>query len=104
MDLTRVFRLLGNPARLEILKILLKGARCVGKIVEEMKISQPAVTQHLKVLETLGLAKGDRKGARVHYSIQTEGIQTLKEELSKFLALLEIIEEKCEDLEKCKKV
>jgi len=102
MDLARAFRILGNPARLEILKILLKGSRCVGKIAEQTKISQPAVTQHLRVLEALGLVKGERKGVKVHYSIQPEGIQALKKELSQFLADLEVKEEKCKDLEKCK--
>lgn len=98
MDLARIFRLLGNPARLEILKILLKGPRCVGKIAQELKISQPAATQHLQVLEGLTLVKGERKGVRVHYAIHPEGMKNLKEELSKFIALLEIKEEKCEDL------
>jgi len=103
MDLARVFRILGNPGRLKVLKVLFKGPRCVGKIAEELGTNQPAVTQHLRVLESLGLVKGERKGVRVHYSVLPEGIKNLKEEISKFLSSLEVKEEGCEDLEKCKK-
>ncbi|MBC7327756.1 winged helix-turn-helix transcriptional regulator [bacterium] len=101
MDISRAFRILGNPTRLKILQLLLKGPHCVGKLAEKLNTNQPAITQHLRVLEALNLVKGERSGVRVHYAIDTEGLQALKEELQKFLSGLEIQEEACEDLDKC---
>ncbi|HEY6952170.1 MAG TPA: metalloregulator ArsR/SmtB family transcription factor [Bacteroidota bacterium] len=61
---------LSHPARVAIIKLLLKRQECVcGAIVEELPLSQSTVSQHLKELKTVGLIKGEIDGPRVCYCI-----------------------------------
>jgi len=61
---------LSHPARIAILKLLIKKQACVcGDIVDELPLSQSTVSQHLKELKDAGLIKGDIEGAKVCYCI-----------------------------------
>lgn len=61
---------LSHPARVAILKLLIKKQACIcGDIVEELPLSQSTVSQHLKELKEAGLIKGDIEGAKVCYCI-----------------------------------
>lgn len=63
-------RVLGHPARVAILKLLLKKQSCVcGDIVGELPLSQSTVSQHLKELKEAGLIKGSIEGTRVCYCV-----------------------------------
>ncbi len=65
----RIFKALSNDVRLEILSLLVQGPLCVNSLVDRLNVSQPAVSQHLKILENAGLVKGSKMGYRVHYSL-----------------------------------
>ena len=68
--LARYTKALGHPARISILKLLIKKQECIcGDIVDELPLSQSTVSQHLKELKDAGLIKGDIDGARVCYCI-----------------------------------
>ena len=61
---------LSHPARVAILKLLLKRRACVcGDIVDELPLSQSTVSQHLKELKSAGLIKGDIEGVRICYCV-----------------------------------
>ena len=61
---------LSHPARIAILKLLIKKQACIcGDIVEQLPLSQSTVSQHLKELKEAGLIKGDIEGAKVCYCI-----------------------------------
>ena len=61
---------LSHPARIAIMKLLLKRQECIcGDIVEELPLSQSTVSQHLKELKNVGLIKGEIDGPRVCYCI-----------------------------------
>ena len=61
---------LSHPARIAILKLLIKKQACIcGDIVEELPLSQSTVSQHLKELKDAGLIQGDIEGAKVCYCI-----------------------------------
>ena len=70
-DAAEIFKALGDPTRLKILKLIItKGNNlCVGKIANVLDVSQPAVSQHLKVLKNAGLVEADRQGFHVHYQV-----------------------------------
>ena len=67
------FDVLGNPVRRRILELLAEGAHSSGEIVEvvqrEFDISQPAVSQHLKVLRETGFASVSVDGPRRLYRV-----------------------------------
>lgn len=68
--LAKYAKALAHPARIAILKLLLKKQACIcGDIVEELPLSQSTISQHLKELKDAGLIKGDIDGAKVCYCI-----------------------------------
>ena len=76
-----VFKALSNEVRLRILALLAEKQFCVNALVTRLNVSQPAVSQHLRILEHAGLVKGTKIGYYVHYSLVPEGI----DECSAFL-------------------
>jgi ArsR family transcriptional regulator len=74
-----LFAALADPTRLKLLQILCHqsppGCRCVNNLSQLMGISQPAVSQHLRVLKSVGLVTGERRGFRMHYQIDAEGLK-----------------------------
>lgn len=68
--IAKIGRALSHPARVAILKILLKKQGCIcGDIVEELPLSQSTISQHLKALKEAGLIKGEIEGVTICYCI-----------------------------------
>ena len=63
---------IGNTTRYRIVEALLKGRKTVGELVEIVKLSQPAVSQHLKTLKSANLVIDERRGQEVFYAVNTE--------------------------------
>jgi len=85
--LNRTFAALAHPTRRRILEHLAKGDRCVTDLARPHRMSLPAVSKHLRVLERAGLVSRQRHG-RVH-SLKLEAepmqhVQTWIEEYRKF--------------------
>ena len=79
-------KVFGHPARVAILQHLFKIDACVcGDLVNEIKLSQPTISQHLKELKLLGLIKGSVEGTSVCYCINSENWTKMKEVMSQFL-------------------
>jgi DNA-binding transcriptional ArsR family regulator len=72
-DLTRfrakIFNALSDPIRLEIIEFLRDGEKCVCEITPHVKLLQPVVSRHLKILKDAGLVKRRKKGTWHMYSI-----------------------------------
>ncbi len=75
------FDILGDPVRRRILELLADGERSAGAIgsvvQEEFGISQPAVSQHLRVLRDNGFAAVRAEGTRRLYSVDAAPLQEL---------------------------
>jgi ArsR family transcriptional regulator, arsenate/arsenite/antimonite-responsive transcriptional repressor len=78
-DLAALAKALGHPARVQILRILMRRTSCVcGDIVDELPLAQSTVSQHLKVLKEAGLIRGEVDGPRVCYCIEPRTLRRLK--------------------------
>lgn len=75
MDPAPALEALADPTRRRALEILRGGALAVAEIAEQMPVSRPAVSQHLKVLEDAGLVRHRKEGTRHLYSIHPDGVQ-----------------------------
>ncbi len=86
-----LFSVLSDPTRLKLLRILSRqqrqGALCVNGLAFRLGITQPAVSQHLRVLKEIGLVKGERMGYRVHYYIDREKLEEIRGVTAETLAL-----------------
>lgn len=82
------FDVLGDPVRRRILELLIDGEEPAGYlsavIAEEFGISQPAVSQHLRVLREQGFATVRPEGTRRLYAVDPEGLQRVSAWLSPF--------------------
>ena len=78
-ELAEFAKALGHPARVQILRILVRKNACIcGEIVDELPLAQSTVSQHLKVLKECGLIRGDVAGPRVCYCIEPRALRRLK--------------------------
>jgi ArsR family transcriptional regulator len=77
--LARLAKALGHPARVAILRLLLRRNDCVcGEIVDELPLAQSTVSQHLKSLKEAGLIRGEIDGPRVSYCVNPATIAQLR--------------------------
>ena len=60
---------LSDPNRLVIIEFLNNGERCACKILEQLKISQPTLSHHMKILCRSGLVVPRKEGKWTHYSL-----------------------------------
>jgi DNA-binding transcriptional ArsR family regulator len=72
-----VFAALAEPTRLVILDALATGERTVGRLVRRAGVSQPAVSQHLKVLREAGLVRVRPDAQRRLYSLEPAGFHVV---------------------------
>ena len=74
----------GDPTRQAILDRLAAGPRAVGELADELPVSRPAVSQHLKVLKDVGLVRDERAGTRRVYRVDPAGLAVLRTYLDQF--------------------
>src|SRR3954449_8372362 len=69
---------LGDPTRRAIFERLAGGPLAVGQLANELPVSRPAVSQHLKVLKDAGLVIDRRDGTRRLYQLDPQGVGALR--------------------------
>jgi DNA-binding transcriptional ArsR family regulator len=74
----------GKPTRQAILERLVTGPRAVGELADDLPVSRPAVSQHLKVLKDAGLVRDERQGTRRVYRVDPAGLAVLRTYLDQF--------------------
>ncbi|MGN5240715.1 MULTISPECIES: metalloregulator ArsR/SmtB family transcription factor [unclassified Rhodococcus (in: high G+C Gram-positive bacteria)] len=67
-----LLRALSAPIRIAIVLQLRESARCVHELVGALGVTQPLISQHLRVLKTAGVVRGDRSGREVLYRLADE--------------------------------
>ena len=79
-----VFNAIGEAHRREILDALIAGEKAVGAIVTDLSLSQPQVSNHLRVLSEVGLVTCRAEGRRRLYSLEPARLQPFHEWLAKY--------------------
>jgi DNA-binding transcriptional ArsR family regulator len=74
-----VFAAIAEPRRREIMDVLVSGEKAVGAIVNEVSISQPQVSKHLRVLSEAGLVRCRAEGRRRLYRLDPAHLRPLRE-------------------------
>ena len=75
---------LGDPTRLAIFERLLERPQPVGELANELPVSRPAVSHHLRVLTGAGLVQHRAVGTRRIYRVDPDGVAALREQLDVF--------------------
>src|SRR5712692_4463315 len=79
-----VFNAIAEAHRREILDALITGEKAVGAIVNDLSMSQPQVSKHLRVLSEVGLVKCRAEGRRRLYRVEPVRLRPLQEWLVKY--------------------
>jgi DNA-binding transcriptional ArsR family regulator len=75
---------ISHPGRRAILRLVLDDELPVSELAERVGVSQPAASQHLKVLRDAGLVRGRVDGRRRLYRVDSGGLERLRRELDDF--------------------
>jgi DNA-binding transcriptional ArsR family regulator len=75
---------LGSPVRRSILAALRKGPLSVGALAQRFPVSRPAISRHLRVLESAGLVAQNERGTQNLYSVRVEGFRAVQIFLDSF--------------------
>jgi DNA-binding transcriptional ArsR family regulator len=75
---------LADPNRRSILMELAAGERTVSELTRTLPVSQPAVSQHLKVLKNVGLVSDRAEGTKRIYRLNEAGVVALRDQLDTF--------------------
>lgn len=70
---------LSDPNRLIILDCLKDGERCACKLLEQLRISQPTLSHHMRILCLVDLVHCRREGKWIHYTLNYKKFKELKE-------------------------
>lgn len=88
-ELVRVMKALSDPGRVRVLKLLCGRELCACEIIQALKLAQPTVSRHMRVLADAGLVTGRKKGSWVHYRLSENPAspyaRTMLEHLSSWL-------------------
>ena len=72
------FDALGDRTRRQTFELLRGGPQSVGALAEQLPVSRPAVSQHLRVLKDAGLVRDERIGTRRLYSVDPGSLEALR--------------------------
>ena len=78
----QIFKAFCDENRIRILNLLRGGEKCACRLLEELSISQPTLSHHMKILCDSGIVVGRKEGKWMHYRISPEGVQIAKEYLN----------------------
>jgi ArsR family transcriptional regulator len=83
-NMAEVLKSLGDEKRLKIIKILASNVNevfCVSDVAQQLGISQPAASQHIKILKNIGILEENRRGFRVFYTINLDVLTEYKKDI-----------------------
>ena len=86
-----IFKAFCDENRIRILQLLQSGEKCACMLLEEMNITQPTLSHHMKILCDSGIVTGRKEGKWTHYSISPEGVKYAEQ---CFMVLTNVTEEK----------
>jgi len=89
-DLALYFRALGDRKRLQIAQFLAQHERVpVTQLAEELRLSQPLISWHLRLMRRAGLVKTQREGRQVLCSLNRRGLRSYQQRVNMLLDLEE---------------
>ncbi len=92
-----IFKAFCDENRIRIIKLLRSGEKCACKLLEEINVTQPTLSHHMKILCDAEIVIGRKEGKWTHYSISEKGVEQAKE----CLQLLTARDDECENKSCC---
>lgn len=80
-QVAQIFKALSDPNRLAVIDMIKNEEKCACEILEDLHITQPTLSYHMKTLCDTGLVNSRREGKWMHYSINIELLEEFKKTL-----------------------
>jgi len=84
-NISRLFSIIGQPARIQILMVIAGQEACVCHLETVLGMRQASISQHLMVLRKAGLVTTHRDGRNIYYELQQPGVVGVLEEAARLL-------------------
>ena len=97
-----IFKAFCDENRVKILQMLQSGEKCACKLLEEMNITQPTLSHHMKILCDSGIVEGRKEGKWTYYSISKAGVETARQCFDELTATAHSGNDPCSEECKCK--
>ncbi len=78
-----LFKILSVDKRIKIIELLKKEPMSVNVLAEVLRITQSAVSQHLRVLKGAGLVEAERQGYWIYYSLNRDALEKCRQRLNR---------------------
>ncbi len=95
----KMIKALADENRLAVLESLQNGEKCACVLLEELNITQPTLSHHMKILCDSGLVEYRKDGKWMHYSISKEGSEKMDEMLCKYISVPTVESSICKSCE-----
>lgn len=82
-EAAELFKILSVDKRIDIIERLKPGAMSVNALAEVLGITQSAVSQHLRVLKSVGLVRDERQGYWIYYSLDHDALERCRQRLNR---------------------
>lgn len=81
-DMETLGKGIGNANRYRVLEALMKGPKTVGEVVTAVRLTQPNVSQNLKILKSANLVTSERRGQTIYYSVNVPYMASVLKDLA----------------------
>ena len=92
-EVAAICKAMSDANRLKIIEMLTREERCGCELLEELKVTQPTLSHHMKVLSDCGLVSSYKEGKWHHYSINCETFKEFKNYLTSITCNCKILKE-----------
>ena len=96
-ETAEVFKAFCDENRIRILQMLQTGEKCGCKLLEELNVTQPTLSHHMKILCDSGIVEGRKEGKWTHYKISNDGRNNALKLLEEITCTKNTCIEKCCD-------
>ncbi|MBR4309302.1 MAG: winged helix-turn-helix transcriptional regulator [Oscillospiraceae bacterium] len=79
------FKALGDENRIKILRMISREECCASELLEELEISQPTLSHHMRILCDAGIVKARKNGKWIRYSLDNDKLAEQSNVLADFL-------------------
>lgn len=93
----KIFKALADDNRLEVMELLMSGAKCGCELLDALKIGQSTLSHHMRILYEAGLVDACKEGKWMHYSLSEEGSAQVRALIERYT----LSPEKACDYKKC---
>ena len=95
-----IFKAFCDENRVKILQMLKSGEKCACKLLEDMNITQPTLSHHMKILCDSGIVEGRKDGKWMYYSISAAGVDAARQYLDGLTAVENAKSACCDECDK----